>query len=463
MNILVLNGSPKGDNSVTMASIKYLSVTFPEHDYTVKHVAISIRILEKDQKVFDELINQVRQSDVILWAFPLYFLLVHSNYKRFIELIFEKGRQDAFTGKYTGSFSTSIHFYDHTAHNYIQGICEDLGMHFVSSFSAEMNNLMDEREQQNLRFFMDELVEAYENKAITPKMFPILEQPKLNYQPVSPPCKIDSENLKLVVLTDSGSMSENLQNMLKYFKSSFSKEPEIVDLAEIKITGGCLGCLKCGMDNECVYAGTDDVISTYEEKLKKADIIVFALTMKDRYFSSTWKRFLDRRFYRTHQPGYPGKQIGYLISGPLSFEQNLRQIILASAEIDQANLVGIITDEQATSVELNLSIDNFSRRLIRYSKNNAKHPKTFLGIGGEKIFRDEMWGRLRFIFQADYKYYKRHGMMDFPQSNFGTRLMHLFIPLTKLSPVKEKIQNNIKNMMHRSHDLVIKKEKEKRI
>jgi len=463
MKILVLNGSPKGDNSVTMASVKYLQVVFPQHDFTVKHVAQTIHRLENDKGIFDELMVDVRQSDIILWSFPLYFLLVHSNYKRFIELIFERNVQDAFVEKYTASLSTSIHFYDHTAHIYIQGICEDLGMHFVRSFSADMQDLMKEQERINLRFFLEEVADAYQNKTMKARAFPKLQQPVLEYHPQPNTGTVDSVNQKIVVLTDSGSMSANLGNMLQRFQMGFSTVPEIIDLAEIKIAGGCLGCVKCGMDNNCIYDGKDDVRSTYEEKLKQADIIVYALTMKDRYFSARWKNFLDRRFYNTHQPGLPGKQIGYLISGPLSYEQNLRQIILASAEIDQANLVEIITDEYATSSELDQAISNFSKKVIKCATSHAKQPKTFLGVGASKVFRDEMWGDLRFIFQADYKYYKKHGMLDFPQSKVSTRLTHLAIPFIRVDPIKKQVQEKAAEMMHRSHDLVIKQEEEKQV
>jgi hypothetical protein len=59
---------------------------------------------------------------------------VHGNYKRFIELITERGVQDAFAGKYTATLSTSIHFYDHTAHNYMHAVCDDLNMkYWISS------------------------------------------------------------------------------------------------------------------------------------------------------------------------------------------------------------------------------------------------------------------------------------------------------------------------------------------
>lgn len=462
MNILVLNGSPKGDNSVTMTYVKYLELVFPEHEFQVRHVAQSIHRLEKEEETFDELMQEVKQSQVILWAFPLYFMLVHGNYKRFIELIFERQQEQAFAGKYTASLSTSIHFFDHTAHHYIHGICEDLGMCFVTSFSAEMRDLMEEQERENLRTFLEGVIHARDEKMTAAKVFPMLVHPDLKYEPGLVTSKTDLGDLKLLVLTDTTSTTENLRNMVRRFCSSFVMEPEVVDLAQIRIAGGCLGCLKCGMDNECAYDGKDDVRMIYEEKLKQADIVVFALAMKDRYFSARWKSFLDRRFYQTHQPGLPGKQIGYLISGPLSLEQNLRQMIQAMAEFDQANLVDLLTDEVQASESLDRSITEFAEKLVWYARRNFMQPRTFLGVGGTKLFRDELWGRLRFVFQEDYRYYKRHGMMDFPQSNFITRLTHFAIPLTRIGPIRKQIQKKTKDMMHRSQDRVLKQEEEKK-
>jgi hypothetical protein len=60
-------------------------------------------------------------------------------------------------------------------------------------------------------------------------------------------------------------------------------------------------------------------------------------------------------------------------------------------------------------------LDSFAEKLIKYAQIKAKQPKTFLGTGGAKIFRDEVWGDIRFIFQAGYRYYRKNGMIDFPQ------------------------------------------------
>jgi NAD(P)H-dependent FMN reductase len=135
MKIIVLNGSPKGKLSITMQYIKYIEKIFPHHELKIFDISQKLRTIEKDEKVFQEIINEIESSDGVLWAFPLYYCLVHSNYKRFIELIFERKVTDAFKDKYTAAISTSIHFYDHTAHNYINAICDDLNMKYVDFFS----------------------------------------------------------------------------------------------------------------------------------------------------------------------------------------------------------------------------------------------------------------------------------------------------------------------------------------
>ena len=48
MKIVVLNGSPKGDISVTMQYVAYIRKKFPEHKYEILNVAHEIRKIEKD-------------------------------------------------------------------------------------------------------------------------------------------------------------------------------------------------------------------------------------------------------------------------------------------------------------------------------------------------------------------------------------------------------------------------------
>ena len=133
MKIAVLNGSPKGEVSVTMQYVHFLEQRFPEAEFNFFDVALKIRKLEKDDKAFQEVIDGIAAADAVLWAFPLYFLVVCSQYKRFIELIFEKNAVSVFRGKPAASLSTSINFFDYTAHNYINAVCDDLDMNYFGA------------------------------------------------------------------------------------------------------------------------------------------------------------------------------------------------------------------------------------------------------------------------------------------------------------------------------------------
>ena len=42
MNILVLNGSPKGEYSITLQTVRYLEKLYPAHSFEVLHVGQKI-------------------------------------------------------------------------------------------------------------------------------------------------------------------------------------------------------------------------------------------------------------------------------------------------------------------------------------------------------------------------------------------------------------------------------------
>ncbi len=67
-------------------------------------------------------------------------------------------------------------------------------------------------------------------------------------------------------------------------------------------------------------------------------------------------------------------------------------------------------------------------------------PATFLGIGGAKIFRDDIYGRLRFPFQADHRFYRKRGMYDFPQKDCKSRSTNpMLMLLTKIPSMRKEI------------------------
>ena len=96
--------------------------------------------------------------------------------------------------------------------------------------------------------------------------------------------------------------------------------------------------------------------------------------------------------------------------------------------------------------------------MVRFSEKNYIKPKNFLGIGGHKIFRDDIWGRLRMIWQADHRYFKEHGKYDFPQKDYGVRIATaVMMLLMKIPRFRKKFYNNLKNMPIKRLQKLIKK------
>jgi multimeric flavodoxin WrbA len=448
MKIVVLGGSPKGESSVTMQYVRYMQKVYPQHELDIEHVVPRIKKIESDQQAFGEIIERVRSADGVLWAFPLYVFLVHGSYKRFIELIGERGAQDAFAGRYAASLSTSIHFFDHTAHNYVHAVCDDLGMRYVGAFSPAMYDLLGKPGRAQLTQFAGEFFRAVEAQAVTQRSYAPLAASAWEYVPGPAQQPVETGGKRVVVITDAEPQQANLLRMIERFQASFAQEATAINLHDVDIKGGCLGCLKCGYDNECAYEGKDGFVEFYNSQLKPADILVFAGAMRDRYLSATWKTFFDRSFFNGHAPSLAGKQLGFLISGPLSQVPNLRQILEAWVQLEHCTLAGVVSDEVGDLGSVDGALDELAGRLVRYAQAGYRQPQTFLGVAGTKLFRDAVYGPLRMVFQADHRAYKRLGVYDFPQKDWSTRMANAVVgPLLRIPRFREGFKSQIKRGM----------------
>ncbi len=455
MNIVVLNGSPKGMTSVTMQYVRWLQQKFSSHKFTIFSVCHDLKRLEENEEAFGEIIKQVGDADGVLWAFPLYYLLVHAHYKRFIELLFERGAQAAFEGKYAAILTTSIKFFDHTAHDYVHGISDDLGMNFVGSYSAQMYDLLKAPERDRLGVFGEGFLQAIAAEAAFPRQFPPVLEQRFRYEPGGPGARADIPGKKILVITDAEDATGNPAQMVSRLLGAIHGDVTMVNLHEIRIRGGCIGCLQCGLENECVYRDKDEIRETYE-RLKTADVVIMAGTIRDRYLSSRWKLFFDRGFYMNHVPIFGGKQIVWLVSGPLGQLANLRQVLEGFMDCQRANLVGIVTDECAESPRLDRLLDCLAARLAASAAAGYQAPGTFLGVAGRKIFRDEIWANFRMVFQADHRYYRSHALYDFPRRSLKTRVVQgSMMLLTRIPSFRREFRRRLKDEMVRPFQKVL--------
>jgi hypothetical protein len=110
-----------------------------------------------------------------------------------------------------------------------------------------------------------------------------------------------------------------------------------------------------------------------------------------------------------------GKQLAYIISGRLHELAFLRPIFEGFAEIQAANTTGIVSDECENLVS---ALYGLAEDAVFFSNEQYVKPQSFLGVGSHKVLRDNVYGYYRKILCADYFYFRKHKMFDFPRRNF---------------------------------------------
>jgi len=445
MIITCICGSPKGAKSVTMQYANYLQLKYPNHSFEFIHAAQYIERYERNPEYFEEAIEKINRADLVIWVFPLYILNVHGGLKRFIELLFERKKERAFDGKYAAAISTSINFYDNTAHNYINAISDDLGMKYIDYFSAHMDLLNKKGGDKSLLKFADYIFDCVLSELVPAKRYEKISWDNKAFQHKTNTGEKITSSKKITVIADSH--DTGLDNMISFFKDSFAEEINVSYLSDISIKGGCRGCLKCGPQNNCFYDKKDQFRQFFDNIIKSCDMIVFAGKVADRYLSAAWKTAFDRLFYNTHQRTFEGKQIGFLISGPLKKLPDLKEILASYFEFQNSNIVDFISDD-GIDKEVADNLYGLAKRLVYCAENNYIKPSTFRAIAGMKIFRDEIYGGLKIIFRADHRNYRKTGVYDFPQKNIiKTLLFRLAYLVTSIGFIQKKMIGNMPDFM----------------
>ena len=431
MKILVLNGSPKGKYSITLQTSNYLMQKYADAEFEVLNVGQKIRSFEKD---FSPAVEAFKKADLIVFSYPVYTFIAPYQLHRFIELMKESAFD--FSGKYATQLSTSKHFYDVTAHRYIQDNCCDLGMKYIKGLSADMDDLLTEKGQKEARDFFEYVSfcvknDIHENVSVA--------NSPAKHMPVSiPEVSVTDKQGDIVILTNCEENDTQLKNMIERFQAVMPRKTRVVNIREYPFKGGCLGCFNCAVSGKCVYKdGFDDFL---RNTVQTAQAIVPAFSIKDHSMGATFKLYDDRQFCNGHRTVTMGMPMGYLISGNYSEEFNLQMIVEGRAQVGGNFLAGVATDETNPDAE----IDKLASSLEFALNAGYAPPANFYGIGGMKIFRDLIW-TMQGMMKADHKFYKAHGQYDFPQKNRGRMIAMYFVGAMLSNP---KIKAKMGNMMN---------------
>lgn len=432
MNVLVINGSPKGDYSVTLQTSNYLMIKFPHVKFDVIHAGQHIRKYEKD---FSQAAEKINSADLIIFSYPVYTFIAPCQLHRFIELM--KESKIDFSGKIATQISTSKHFYDITAHRYIQLNCDDMGIRYIKGLSADMEDLTSEKGQNEAVSFFNYVLWSMENN--------YFEKPHDTKKDIAFTCATSAENVnktlekEVVIVADLAEDDIQLKAMIDRFVAVMPAKSKIVNIREYPLKGGCLGCFNCASTGKCIYKdGFDDYLRT---EIQSGDSIVYAFTIKDHSMGSRFKMYDDRQFCNGHRTVTMGKPVGYIVNGNYSDEDNLKMIVEGRSEVGGNFLAGVATDEYDTDEQ----IDRLAKTLTYALENALVQPSNFLGVGGMKIFRDLIY-QMQGLMKADHKFFKEHGQYDFPHNKKVTiAAMYLVGSLMNNKKIKAKMGANMMN------------------
>ena len=445
MKILVLNGSPKGKDSITFQTVRYLIKRFPSETFTTLHVGQRIRHIEQD---FSEAEEALKNADLLLFCYPVYTFLAPSQLHRFLELIKEHGVDLA--GKFAAQLTTSLHFYDVTAHRFVRDNCDDLGLVYLDGLSADMEDLLKPAGRKDAEDFFRHVLWCAENGVSLPPHYPIqADQPAFTPAPLAPQPAAEKTVQKRVVIVADG-IKPPLKGMIDAFAALAPYAVETVDLSAFPFAGGCLGCFRCAANGTCVYRDGFDAF--LREHIQSADATVYAFAIRDHSMGSTMKRFDDRQFCNGHRTVTMGKPVGYLISGALEQEPNLSLLIEARAEVGGNYLAGVVADERDPKPQIEQLVKNLGYAM----EQGYTPPKNLYGVGGMKVFRDLIW-QMRGLMREDHRFYKQHGFYDFPQKRKGRIVgMYLVGAMMRSKSIQKKIGNRMTEGMLLPYEKVLK-------
>lgn len=403
MNILILNGSPKGKNSVTLQTAIYLEKRNPQHNFRYENVAQQIRTHEKD---FTKAKTAIEEADMVLFLYPVYTFLVPYQLVRFIELM--KEHSMSLEGKFVSQISTSKHFFDTTAHKYLEENIADFQGLYGVGLSADMEDLLTELGRKQADCWFDKFV--FDCNIGKFQSFPA----KATYTPteifqVSGKTVPKKSGKKVVVVSSCHEDDINLKNMIAEFIALCPHPVEVRNLREFKFQGGCLGCMQCTVTADCIY--TDGFQDYLREDIQKSDATIYAFTIENHYAHSSFKCFDDRQFCNGHRSVTHGMPVGYIISGNYNEETNLQTVVEGRSEVGLVYLSGVATDQGNTGENLS----HLAQSLDYALEHTMEKPNNFYGVGGTKIFRDMVY-LMQGLMKADHKYYKKHGIYDFPHN-----------------------------------------------
>ena len=385
MKTVVFCGSPKGVNSITLQTVRYLSVKFPEDEFSLFDVSAASSVTDEGMR---KIAAALEDADSVLFAYPVYSFGVPSQMMRAVEEM--KARFLPFAGKWCTQLTTSMKVLDPLAHEWVAQNAQDMGMRVVPGLSSGQEDLPTESGRAQAEAFW--------------RYFRAAAGGRLD----APAAADDPKRFRTLILADLQPDDHSLAEMIDAFRSVYPYETEICNVGELGLRGGCLGCLKCSPEGHCVY--TDGFEELFRSSHMEADATVVAFSVRNHGIGWRLKRYFDRTYFNGHRAPEKRSSIGYLVCGDMSQEDNLKTYLNAYTQFRHTRDCGICASSDGDG-----AVAALAARMQYSLENDYLLPRNFYGEACMTMFRDIVT-ELRGVMRADYRYFRSHGLLNFSET-----------------------------------------------
>ena len=402
-----------------------------------------IKSLEKD---FSYARQKILESDLILFSYPVYTFETPYQLHRFVELIYAEFKNGELEGKFASQITTSKHFYDVTAHQFIKDISKDLKLTFFEGLYADMEDLTSKTgRRQALDFWRYVKFQADYTKNAGKTDRGVQSSEKENAS--AAPEFRNKDKFHIKIICDIKPEDIELKKKVQTFQKKFPYKTSVFNLAEFKFASGCLGCMKCASNGNCVHR--DGFAEILRKEILPCDGFIYAFTVQNHSCGSNFKMYDDRQFCNGHRMLSIGKPVGYIVQGSLEGEFNLQMMINAKAQVGKNILVSVAENE--------VQVEELADKTAYLLENPVSLPSNFYEAGGMRIFRDLIYVMGGFM-KADYEFYKKQGFFKtLPTKQGKTRFfMKLVGKIMSSEKLLKKMGDDLSDKMNMPYEKALK-------
>lgn len=260
MRISVLNCSPKGENSLTALSVKYLVKMYPGDEFDFFYVG--------DGKLPDDVKQACEECNLVIITSSIFHSSIHAQMIGMLDELAETiGTEKPVTYATTSNF-----LYELGAHRYVEAWAKKKNMNYIRSLSLHDDSVFVPQGREELyRWFA--YVKDCMKAEDTPKFF--------------------KSDRKAVIIDGGEGESENtaIINALKQQYEQAGAKVEVIALRDYNIKP-CTACLMCYSDRKCVF--NDDWEKIDNLATQDTDIIIEVGTLRYGSLGERTEIYTDR-------------------------------------------------------------------------------------------------------------------------------------------------------------------------